>query len=309
MGESTAIERLSAFDPFASPGREGTRGRPAREGLRYLVLDVFTDVPLQGNPLAVFTDARTLSDETMQQIARELNLSESVFMLPALQAGDLRIRIFTPVQEMPFAGHPTLGAAVVTGAALGRADVTLETGAGPVPVSTTSDGGRVAFGRMVQPVPSVERFADEQALLAALGVARSRLPVELYCNGPRHVLVALRDEDQLARLRPDLSALERLGGICVSCFAGAGRAWTTRMFAPALGVAEDPATGSAAGPLAVHLARHGEIDFGAVIAIRQGAAMGRPSLLEATVSGGPEGIERVEVGGAAVLVATAEMHL
>src|SRR6476660_2114610 len=123
------VQRLSAFEPFAAR----TGDAVARDGgLRYLLLDVFTDVPLEGNPLAVFTDGRRLDAATMQRIARELNLSESVFMLPAQDGGDVRVRIFTPTTEMPFAGHPTLGAAIVAGTALQRRQVTLETGAGPV---------------------------------------------------------------------------------------------------------------------------------------------------------------------------------
>jgi trans-2,3-dihydro-3-hydroxyanthranilate isomerase len=304
MGSAATIERVRAFDPFSA-----SAGDTSGTALRYLVLDVFTDVPLEGNPLAVFTDGRGLDAGRMQRIARELNLSESVFVLPAEQGGDARIRIFTPTSEMPFAGHPTLGAAIVVGSALAAGFVTLETGAGPVAVTLDRASERAGAGTMVQPLPSVERFGDERALLAALGVARSRLPVELYRNGPRHVFVAAQDDAALAALAPDLGALERLGELCVSCFAGAGRAWTSRMFAPALGVAEDPATGSAAGPLAVHLARHGEIAFGQEIAISQGAAIGRPSRLRACAHGDAERLERVEVGGAAVIVASAQLRL
>jgi trans-2,3-dihydro-3-hydroxyanthranilate isomerase len=301
MGIET-MERLNAFDPFAPVDS-------VPERLRYLLLDVFTDEPLAGNPLAVFTDGRGLAGETMQRIARELNLSESVFALPPEKGGDVRIRIFTPSAEMPFAGHPTLGAAIVAGAALERSSVTLETGAGPVAVELATTDGRMGTGTMVQPLPSIEPYPAEPELLAALHVAGSRLPVELYNNGPRHVFVALQEEGQVAQLSPDLGALERLGQLCVSCFAGRGGEWTTRMFAPGLGVAEDPATGSAAGPLALHLARHGQTQFGERIAIRQGAAIGRPSRLWASVHGRAAGVERIEVGGSAVIVARAEMHL
>jgi trans-2,3-dihydro-3-hydroxyanthranilate isomerase len=309
MDPTSVLEDLRAFDPFAPARVEGPGGDRAGTSLRYLLLDVFTDVPLQGNPLAVFTDARGLDAETMQRIARELNLSESVFMLPARGGGDVRIRIFTPAHEMPFAGHPTLGAAIVAGAALHRDAVTLETGAGPVEVALRAVAGLAGEGTMDQPLPSIEPCGDEAAVLAALGVGRARLPVEVYRNGPRHVLVTLAGEDDVAALRPDLGALTQLGPQLVSCFAGAGRAWTTRMFAPALGVAEDPATGSAAGPLAVHLARHGETRFGEEITIHQGAAIGRPSLLRASAHGEPGRLERVAVGGAAVFVAGADMRL
>src|SRR5205807_880809 len=121
----------------------------------------------------------------------------------------------------------------------------------------------------------------ESELLRALGIAGSRLPIEVYENGPRHVYVALESEQAVAALAPDLRALADQGGLCVSCFAGSNRRYKTRMFAPALGVNEDPATGSAAGPLAWHLARHAQIAFGEEIEIRQGAEIGRPSQLYA----------------------------
>ena len=172
-----------------------------------------------------------------------------------------------------------LGAAIVVGAALGRAEVVLETAAGAVAVRLERVGERVSSGWMRQPIPSWSAFARRHELLAALGVERSRLPVEVYENGPRHVYVALAGEREVTALRPDLRALAVLGELGVSCFAGAGARWRTRMFAPGLGVPEDPATGSAAGPLAVHLSRHGEIAFGAEIEIRQGEEIARPSLL------------------------------
>ncbi len=276
---------------------------------RYALLDVFTDTPLAGNQLAVFTDARGLSAATMQRIARELNLSESVFVLAAEHGGDVRIRIFTPGAELPFAGHPVLGAAIVVGAALRQPEVVLETAAAAVPVRLERVGERVSSGWMRQPIPSWSAFTQEHELLAALGVERSRLPVEVYENGPRHVYVALAGEREVAALRPDLRALAALGELGVSCFAGAGGHWRTRMFAPALGVGEDPATGSAAGPLAVHLARHGEISFGAEIEIHQGEEIARPSLLRARALGSAHAIEAVEVGGSAVLLARAELLL
>ena len=140
-------------------------------------------------------------------------------------------------------------------------------------------------------------------------MARSELPIESYLNGPHNVLVMLEDEAAVAALAPDHQALVALGALNVSCFAGAGRRWKTRMFAPALGVAEDPATGSAAGPLALHLARHGVIAYGEEIEIAQGAEIGRPSLLYARVEGSATQVERVEVGGAAVIVARGEFSL
>jgi trans-2,3-dihydro-3-hydroxyanthranilate isomerase len=141
-------------------------------------------------------------------------------------------------------------------------------------------------------------------------VARAALPVELYDNGPRHVFVALDKEAQVAALQPDFQALARLlPRGTTNCFAGEGRRWKTRAFAPGAGVAEDPATGSAAGPLACHLARHGRIPFGEEIEIRQGAEIQRPSVLFARADGTAAAIERVEVGGSAVTVARGEFRL
>src|SRR6478736_684621 len=152
---------------------------------RYVVADVFTDTPLAGNALAVFTDGRGLDDEEMQRLARELNLSESVFVFPAEQGGHARIRIFTPAVEMPFAGHPTLGTAFVLAAPMQLPEIRLETQKGIVPVALERDGPRIVFGRMSQPVPSWEEYEAADALLRAVGIEQSELPVELYDNGAR----------------------------------------------------------------------------------------------------------------------------
>ena len=135
----------------------------------------------------------------------------------------------------------------------------------------------------------------------------AELPVEAYRNGPRHVYVALASEQEVAALQPDLGALGKLPAMGAVCFAGAGRRWKARNFAPGLGVPEDPATGSAAGPLAVHLARHGRIAFGQEIEISQGAEIGRPSTLYARATGDGDRIDSVEVAGAAVVVAHGEL--
>ena len=277
---------------------------------RYVVADVFTSTPLAGNPLAVFTDGRGLTDEAMQSLARETNLSETVFVLPAEQGGTARIRIFTPRAELPFAGHPTLGTAFVLGQPLQLGVIQLETGVGIVPVVLERDGrGGIAFGRMTQPVPRIEPV-DAVPVLAALRVAdEPALPVERYDNGAEHVLVGLGSEEAVAGVAPDLGALVELGGTGVTVFAGSGTRWTARMFAPAHGVAEDPATGSMAGPLACHLCRHGLVPWGEEIVISQGAAINRPSTLHARAEGGDGLIDAVEVGGAAVVVARGEFRL
>jgi trans-2,3-dihydro-3-hydroxyanthranilate isomerase len=277
---------------------------------RYVVADVFTDTPLAGNPLAVFTDARGLADDEMQRLARELNLSESVFVLPADGGGHARIRIFTPSIELRFAGHPTLGSAFVLAGPLQVAEIRLETPMGIVPVALEREHDRIVFGRMQQPLPTWEPFGEAEALLAALHVEGSELPVEHYDNGARFVYVALGSEEEVAALRPEVGALSDVSGLLgVSCFAGTGSRWKVRMFAPGAGVVEDPATGSAAGPLAVHLARHGRIGFGDEIEISQGIEIGRPSTLYARADGSADELERVEVGGSAVIVARGEFRL
>jgi trans-2,3-dihydro-3-hydroxyanthranilate isomerase len=275
----------------------------------YVVADVFTDTPLQGNPLAVFEDAAGLAAGLMQRAARELNLSETVFVLPGGDDADAHIRIFTPALELPFAGHPVLGTAFVLGESLGKDSVRLRTQMGVVEVTLTRADGRIVFGEMVQPVPTWAAFEGADEVLAAIGVQRSELPVDVYDNGPRHTYVRLPDEAAVVALEPDIGALGRLGAVGVSCFAAEGARVKTRMFGPGLGTAEDPATGSAAGPLAVHLARHGVVRFGERVEIRQGAEIGRPSMLYAEAHGSPERIDRVLVGGAAVVVARGEYQL
>jgi trans-2,3-dihydro-3-hydroxyanthranilate isomerase len=346
---------------------------------RFNIVDVFTDTPLAGNQLAVFTDAREIPEHMLQSLAKEIGFSETAFVYPpggkphpvakrrpqgetaegedalqsdetafvyppggkphpaakrrpqgetaegedALQSDETafvyppsaedahaRIRIFTPGIEVPFAGHPTLGTAFVLGGPLQLGEIRLETGSGIVPVRLEREGARIVFGRMAQPVPTVAAYQDETELLDALGVERSELPVEVYDNGLQHVFVVLGSEAEVAALRPDLARLADVPEVLgVNCVAGAGLRWKTRMFIPSGGVAEDPATGSAAGPLALHLARHGRIAFGDEIEITQGVEIQRPSKLYARVDGSAERVERVEVGGSAVVVARGEFRL
>jgi trans-2,3-dihydro-3-hydroxyanthranilate isomerase len=276
--------------------------------LRYVVADVFTDKALTGNQLAVFTDSRGVDDETMLNLAREMNFSETVFVLPPESGGHARIRIFTPTRELPFAGHPVLGSAFVLGAPLQLMEIKLETDAGVIPITLEREGARIVFGWMQQPIPNWKPFEQAEELQELLGV-RSELPVEEYELGPGHVYLALGSEEDVASLEPDFGALGRLTDLGVNCFAGSGTQWKTRMFAPTSGVPEDPATGSAAGPLGIHLIRHGRIQSGEEVEISQGAEIDRPSKLFVRVDGTPEKIERVEVGGSAVVVARGEFRL
>lgn len=275
---------------------------------RYVLCDVFTDRPLTGNPLAVFTDARGLDDATQQAIAREMNLSETVFVFPAQAGGQAKLRIFTPRIEIPFAGHPTLGSAFVLAGPMQSNEIRLETGSGTVTVRLEREGPRAVFGWMEQPIPSFQPFARERELLSLLGLTSAALPVHEYDNGPKHLVVVVDDPERVSGATPDLARLAELPYI-VSVAAGSGTRYATRVFAPAFGVPEDPATGSAAGPLAVHLARHGRVRFGEHLYITQGVSVGRPSELVASAKGTTERVEHVEVGGAAIVVGRGELRI
>jgi trans-2,3-dihydro-3-hydroxyanthranilate isomerase len=283
----------------------------------YTVVDVFTDAPLAGNPLAVFTEGEAVPSRLMLSAARELHLSETVFLLPGDDEVDAALRIFTPHAELPFAGHPVLGAAFVVGERLNLATVRLRTRAGVVPVVLTREHGQIVYGEMEQPLPTVRAFEREHELLEALDVSRPVLPLEIYRNGPTHVMVGLADPEQLAAAEPDMGALARLGPIGIDCFAslepdaapGELTAVMCRVFCPGMGIPEDPATGSAAGPLALHLARHGWYTPGNTLTITQGVEIQRPSELTARVDGTAETPTRIVVGGRAVTVAHGHFRL
>lgn len=275
--------------------------------LRYVVVDVFTDRALAGNQLAVFTDAREIDSELMQALALEIGFSETTFVLPAAMGGQARIRIFNPRHEMPFAGHPVLGTAWVLAAPLQRSLIDLETMKGIVRVEIERDeSGALVFGRMEQPVPTVRTLDETDALFVTLGVDGSELPVELYDNGATHIVVTLGSDDAVASLSPDSSAVARFEVTGVNCISGSGSKWRNRMFWP---FGEDAATGSAAGPIACHVCRHGLVEWGEWIEISQGVEIGRPSTLFARADGGDGAIERVFCGGRAVVVARGEFRL
>lgn len=281
---------------------------PDRARHRYVVLDVFTAEPLEGNQLAVFLDGSLFPEARLQAVARELNLAETVFVLPPEGSGDVRLRIFTPQRELPFAGHPVLGTAVAVGVALDRDRVRLETRQETVAVALERRNGKGGFARITQVAPIPQTYEAPEELLAALGVAASLLPIEVYRNGPRHVFVAADGPAAVSAVQPDHDALAELG-ICANVVARDGTRWKTRMFAPALGVREDAATGSAAGPLALHLARHGWIGFGEEIEIHQGAELGRPSVLYARADGTAEEPTALSLAGAVVIVAQGSFYL
>src|SRR3954451_444338 len=186
---------------------------------RYVVADVFTDTPLQGNQVAVLTDAREIPEHRLQELAREINLSETTFVYPPADDGHVRVRIFTPGVELPFAGHPLLGTAVVLGGPLQLIEIKLETGKGTIPIVLEREGPRIVSARMRRPVPTIQPFPQVDELLAALGGVESQLPVELYDNGVPHVFVELASREDVVALDPDQAALLRLGTYGINCFA------------------------------------------------------------------------------------------
>jgi trans-2,3-dihydro-3-hydroxyanthranilate isomerase len=284
----------------------------------YTVVDVFTDTPLAGNQLAVFTEGESVPSRLMLAAARELHLSDTVFMLPGDDEADATIRVFTTFHELPFAGHAVLGAAFIVGEEEDLGTVRVRTtGAGVVPVRLTREHGEIVYAEMEHAPPTVRAFERDQELLEALGASRPVLPIEIYSNGPLHVMVGLGDGEQVAALEPDMVALAALGPIGICCFApldvDAGPGEHThlklRVFGPGAGITEDPATGSAAGPLALHLARHGWYTPGRTLKITQGVEIRRPSELTARVHGTAEHPTAITVGGSAVVVAQGHFRL
>ncbi len=275
----------------------------------YVVVDAFATEPLKGNPVAVYFDGDDLTAGQMQRIAREMNLSETTFVLRPKAGGDAHIRVFTPVNELPFAGHPLLGTAIALGNRLPVRQLKLETAMGTIPFELVRDGDVTTAAWMQQPVPLWEPYEQRDELLAALGLRDTVLPVDIYRNGPRHVLVCLPGVEELSALDPDHRALSRFPDMAANCFAGSGTEWRSRMFSPAYGVVEDAATGSAAGPIAIHLARHGLIEYGQHIVITQGVEMGRPSPMHTIAHGTDDEVFSVEVGGHGVVVLEGTLRL
>ncbi len=275
---------------------------------QYVVVDVFTNKPLEGNPLAVFTDASGMNAGDMQRIAKEMNLSETTFIFPPKTGGDAYVRVFTPVNELPFAGHPILGTAYVLGNMTNTKKLNIETAMGIIPLTLDRlDDGSIVSAQMEQPIPTYQKYDQAELLLKGLSLNTSTLPIEIYYNGPRHVFVGLPSIAALSQLKPDLNILAKLPDVAVNCFAGNNKQWRTRMFSPAYGVAEDAATGSAAGPLALHLIRYGLVDFGQQIEICQGVEMGRRSIMYSKVMGSEAELDSIIVSGSVVTIARGEL--
>lgn len=270
----------------------------------YRVVDVFTQTPLEGNALAVFTDARGMSGDLMQRVARELNLSETTFVFPAeREKTAARVRIFTPAREMEFAGHPTIGTAYVLRAS-GRvpADATsfvLHENIGDVPVRVDEEE-RIW---LTTPPISVRGAYDRAKCAAALSLSVDDLlpnvPCELLTAGNPNIYVPVRDAATVDRADVDTAALRALlrgdRTLCTFVFAPAPFGAYSRMFAPELGVVEDPATGSATGPLAAFMLRHNLVQQTRFYS-EQGTKMGRRSILHVLVRG-ERGKDGIEVGG------------
>lgn len=298
---------------------------------KFYTADVFTDQIFGGNPLAVFPSAGGLTDEQMQLVAKEFNLSETVFVFPPDQPEhSRRLRIFTPAREVPFAGHPTVGTAFVLAAAgefeLADDEITIvfEEGVGPVPVNIQARDGRPVFTqlsaarmpeRITPPPPPITDLADMLSLEVADFVGDD-MPPQAWSTGVPFLFVPLKNRDALRRARVRIDQWERVLAsypateIFLFTHDTDGAAARARMFAPAMHIAEDPATGAAATALAGYLAQFAKVENGLLgWVIEQGFEIGRPSILnvEADLAGGA--ITAVRVGGSSVLVSEGEMEI
>jgi trans-2,3-dihydro-3-hydroxyanthranilate isomerase len=286
---------------------------------RYVTLDVFTDRRFAGNPLAVVLDADGLGTEAMQAIANEFNLPETVFVLPPENA-DHRAgcRIFTPKRELPFAGHPTVGTAVLLGVRDGgkAAEFVLEEKIGPIRCRVTPEkgGGEASFTLPALPT-EVTAPPSNDTIAAALGlgaddVGGDGLAPSCWSAGNPFLFVPLRNLDAVRRASPDLAAFRALAPTFPGMFvfsretAEKSHDFHARMFAPAMGIVEDPATGSAVAAFAGLLGRFGGYGDGDhAVAIEQGYEMGRPSLIRLGMTIVAGQFTSVTVGGSAVIVA------
>ncbi|MBX9932220.1 MAG: PhzF family phenazine biosynthesis protein [Methylobacterium sp.] len=295
---------------------------------RFVTLDVFTDTPFAGNPLAVVLDAEGLDTAAMQRIAAEFNLSETVFVLPPEETRrKARLRIFTPTRELPFAGHPTLGTAVLLALQDGRSELTdavafgLEEEIGVIScvVETREEGGRVRFTLPVLP-DYLGEGPEAEALAIALGLSPGEIgfgrhePSRHAC-GPDFIFVPLASTDALDKARVDPAGLAALGeasALYLYCVdpEGIGHRYLTRMFAPHLGVPEDPATGSAAAAFAGVMMEFEALGEGTHdVAITQGVAMGRPSDIGLQIGIESGALRAVEISGSAVIVSEGTLRV
>jgi len=297
---------------------------------RFVQVDVFTDRVFGGNPLAVFFDGRGLEDALMQQIAREMNLSETVFLFPPTRPDcATALRIFTPAREVPFAGHPTVGTAWVLAAhgmaPTGASCFVLEEKIGPVPVELEGDPARPEFIWMTHGAATFDPALENRGAVArALGLEEADLlagaPIQPGSTGNKFLFVPLGDKVAVDRAVLGVPALLRAMGdlphLGVFVFApdpdpAAGRVYS-RMFAPhTSGVPEDPATGSASGPLGAYLVLNGLVNMGADVRIvsEQGTKMGRQSFVHIRLAVQGDTIREIRVGGGVVPVLAGELRI
>jgi trans-2,3-dihydro-3-hydroxyanthranilate isomerase len=291
---------------------------------RFTTLDVFSERRFAGNPLAVVLEAEGLGGEAMQAVAREFNLSETVFVLPPENpAHRARYRIFTPKEEVAFAGHPTVGTAVLLGCldgGVGPRELLLEANIGPVPCRVTPAGAELGQASFVLPaLPSAAGAPPPvDALARALGISAGDIGFDAYVPscwsaGIGFTFAPLKSLDAVRRSKPDLAQFSKVltDGAHRAVFAfcretaEAGHDFHARMFAPSYGVAEDPATGSAVAAFAAVLARFGGLKDGEhAMTIEQGYEMGRPSLIHLTLTLAGAALKTASVGGGAVIVST-----
>lgn len=272
----------------------------------YTIVNSFGEKLFSGNPVAVFFGCDDLSTEVMQKLAAELHLSETTFICSPHQGGDAHVKIFTPVNELGFAGHPLLGTALALFKKTGSSNLKIETQKGIFNflVRQVKESPFTAYIQMELPTPVISPCKYQKDLLEALGLKESILPIEMYDVGPRHVFVGVENTAALSAIRPDLKKLSAFNNMAALCFCvdESREGWRLRMFSPAYGVTEDAATGSAAGPLAMHLARHGLIEFGEEIEILQGVEIRRPSYMMG-ITKIENNLLRLEAGGFAFQIA------
>jgi len=291
---------------------------------RYCVVDVFTETPLEGNPLAVFLDGNDLGDREMQSIARELNLSETVFVFPPTRTDCVaRLRIFTPAAEMPFAGHPTLGTVFALSRAgripPGAREFAVEEKVGAVAIRLERATDPFIAWLRTPPItlgPAFERDACARALGLEPADLLTGYPVEAGSAGPWFLYVPLSDRAAVDRALLDAAALQRAvaghpAGNAAFVFTPVAGGVYARMFARELGVVEDPATGSATGPLGAYLVKHRLLDArdGARFTNEQGVKMGRRSLLHGIVRMRGAEFDTIDVGGSATALIEATLTL
>jgi trans-2,3-dihydro-3-hydroxyanthranilate isomerase len=290
--------------------------------MRYLHLDVFTDRALEGNQLAVFPEPGSMTKEQMQAIAREMNFSESTFIFPAERGGDVRMRIFTPGEELPMAGHPTIGSTFALAAdgviERGRTEFVFELGVGPIPVSLEWSDRGLAFAWMTQLLPSFGATLEDRGAFAAMaGLTASDLvdglPIQVVSCGVPFLFVPLVTRDAVDRATVDRRAQHPTFFFTTDGPSHPGAAQTvySRMLAPGFGITEDPATGGASGPLGCYLFHHGVISATVArnIVSLQGVAMRRPSRIHISIDTREDAITRVRVGGQSVLIGRGELEI